>query len=451
MGYRNFKWYLLLRLALILLLSIGTMLIILETSMIFTPIALGFGLLLAIMELIYFANRKQRQVYSMLLSVKQGDFSSKKGKSKDPFYLAVKGIVDEMHELKVEAESQYRYLQTIVEHIAVGVLCFDESGEVSVVNDALKITFRMPYLSNVHQLKKIDPFLYEKILELQHGQKELFKIELAQETLNLSVQATVFKLQDETYKLVSLQNIKSELDEQELDAWEKLIRVLTHEISNSIMPIASLSKLINQILVDDRGRPRDPATLDAEEREDIRTSLTTIESRAQGMMQFVKSYRSMTLVPKPKLTNIPVKPLIDRIIELLEPDLNQLKIDVNIDPPNPEWSISADKDQVEQVLINLIVNARQALKEIDGHRLINIRLWQDERINYLMVSDNGPGIDPETLAQIFVPFYTTKKEGSGIGLSLSKQIMRHHHGRITVRSQSGSGSAFTLEFPRATS
>jgi signal transduction histidine kinase len=253
-------------------------------------------------------------------------------------------------------------------------------------------------------------------------------------------------LQETQYKLVSLQDIRSELDEREVETWQKLIQVLTHEIMNSVTPIISLSKIIRGLLAAEGDQVRDLAEIDLEDAQDMLDSIVTIESRSKGLLHFVHAYRSLTKIQQARFAPIEPPQLLKRIQTLLGPELVKRNIALHIYPIEEGIVIQADQELIEQVLINLVKNAMEGLEgRPDAKIEFKVSRSQDQR-PMIQVIDNGSGINPEYIDKIFIPFFTTKKRGSGIGLSLSRQIMRLHRGSISFHSNLGSGTVFSLIF-----
>ncbi len=294
-------------------------------------------------------------------------------------------------------------------------------------------------------IKKINEDLYELILKLSSGQNEMIKVILKGELMQLSVYASEFKLQEVPHKLVSIQDIKEELETQELESWQKLIRVLTHEIMNSVTPISSLSSAINEMMTEENGTMKSLSKIPAEDVDDMYSSLRTIEERSKGLLKFVSNYKDLTRLPQPVFKNIKLVELFDDVSSLMKKTLDKHKIGFEVFSEGPELAIYADKDMILQVLINLIVNAIDALEKKRNKkiRMTGFRLGEK---TFIQVSDNGQGIDRESIDKIFIPFFTTKKKGSGIGLNLARQIMRLHKGSIYFTSEEGKGTTFTLEF-----
>jgi signal transduction histidine kinase len=244
---------------------------------------------------------------------------------------------------------------------------------------------------------------------------------------------------------VSIQNIKEELETQELESWQKLIRVLTHEIMNSVTPISSLSSAINEMLMEEDGTMKPVSRIPADDIDDMYNSLRTIEERSRGLLKFVGNYKDLTRMPQPVFMNIRLIDLFDQVSILMKKTLDKQKITFEVYSEGPELDVYADKDMILQILINLIANARDALerKKNKKIRMTGFRLGEK---TFIQVSDNGQGIDRESIDKVFIPFFTTKKKGSGIGLSLARQIMRLHKGSIYFTTEEGKGTTFTLEF-----
>ena len=266
----------------------------------------------------------------------------------------------------------------------------------------------------------------------------MIKMTIQNRLLELSVSVADFKLREVPYKLISFQNIQKELEEKELDAWQKLIRILTHEIMNSVTPITSLASSINSLIADNS------KTLDEEEMEDIRDGIYAIQKRGEGLLHFTETYRSLTKIPPPKFQLVEAQPLLERLHILFKPVLKKYGVQLNLKLPSNMVVFIADVELIEQVIINLLKNAIEAAREVTNPT-IEIRATKtNEGKTFIEIQDNGKGIPQEVLDKIFVPFFTTKKEGSGIGLSLSRQIMRLHKGNIDVNSVIGKGTVFTL-------
>ncbi len=353
--------------------------------------------------------------------------------------------LSKLKQARKEKDSEYQFFKNIVQHVGIGLLTFKRDGSIQIMNSAAKRVLRITKADRVEDLKVVSESLVDTFLKLKTGGRELLQLKFGDETVQLSVFAIELTLRDEEVKLISMSNIQSELEEKEMEAWQNLVRVLTHEIMNSVTPISSLAGIVEEDLKARIDRPTE-LELKKEDLEDMYLSLQTISKRSAGLIKFVKEFRNLTHIPKPKLAEVNVKELLDELALLHKKELadNQITISVSVDPAN--LYVLADKTMIEQVIINLIKNAIQAFDE-QTEKQIELNGYTNEKGRTIIsVKDNGSGIDSEALEKIFIPFYSTKKTGSGIGLSLSKQIMRQHEGNITVKSELGKGTEFLLRF-----
>lgn len=355
-----------------------------------------------------------------------------------------KEIREVIKDAKIEKENQYHYLNYVVEHVGIGLLAFDDKGKVELINNAGKNLLRIPALLNIKTLDSIQKGLSESIVKMLPGQQETIVLNIDDELLHLSFKVSQFRMYDKNIKLVSFQNIKTELDEKELDSWQKLIRILNHEIMNSITPITTLSTTIKKSLTRSDTKTNSPET-NEELITDTVNGLGLIEERGKGLISFVQKYRNLSTAIKPHIEKVNVNRLISNVTTLLQPDLESENIILDVIKSANEYEIWADEKLIEQVLINLIKNSIHAMQRRKTKSLI----IATNKVNgkYIIeVSDSGKGIPAEELENVFIPFYTTKENGSGIGLSLSRQIMRLHKGSIKVSSAQNVGSTFTLTF-----
>lgn len=425
--------------------------VILEAEWVATAMILGALILFQTFDLIRYVSKTNRDLSNFLESIRHHDFtagfsSGDRGSSFEALKDSFNGIIHEFRRLEAEKESHYHYLQTVIEHIGVALICFESGGEVMLMNKAAKELLAKPYMKKIGALEKVDEKLLSVVKKLNSGERELIKLLVQGELRQVAIQATEFKLMDVSYKLLSLQDIRSELDNREVEAWQKLIRVLTHEIMNSVTPVSTLSGVLGGILSDENKAVRSPENINQEDLDDLHTGLASIESRSRGLLKFVSAYRSLLKIPKPVFREVTVADMLQRIKTLLQPDLAARDIQINLLLPREELLIQADSGLVEQVLINLIKNAMEALVEQENALIEISASRRKEHEVVIQIRDNGPGIEEEFVEQIFVPFFTTKKEGSGIGLSLSRQIMHLHKGALTMQTARGEGTVFTLFF-----
>jgi nitrogen fixation/metabolism regulation signal transduction histidine kinase len=448
MNIKNFRINIIFR---ILVLSCTVVLLfyfILNTSKIATIIVISLLVIYEIYALISYTEKTNNELSRFLNAIEYSDFSqtfskSFLGSSFRELDAAFNKVIEKFKKSRSETEEHVRYLETVVQHVGVGLIAYDQNGNIQFINNAAKRLLNVPNVRNIAAFKKVGKNFIDALFNIKAGDKIALKLTDEDDIIQLVMYATEFKLRDKRYTLVSLQNIQSELEEKETEAWQQLIRVLTHEIMNSITPISSLASTVNQMLAVNREQER---ILNEETMDDVNTAMSTIQRRSEGLIHFVDTYRNLTKIPEPNFEIFQVVQLFRRVKKLMETELKEGNVEFNMSVKPESLELTADPELIEQVIINLIINARQAL-EGNTYGKITINSYLDERGKVVIrVSDNGPGIPEETLEKIFIPFFTTKKNGSGIGLSLAKQIMRLHRGAIRVSSKPHEETSFTLRF-----
>jgi two-component system, NtrC family, nitrogen regulation sensor histidine kinase NtrY len=400
--------------------------------------------------LIEYLDRSHENIASFLDSIRFDDLSySFKTESDDP---VVQRLHKELNEamLKLrnsrrEKDSEFLFFKNIVMHVGIGLIIFKEDGKIEIFNSAARRLLKINRAENINDLKDVSETLVNVFIKLRTGGRELVRLKIGDDLFQLSIYAIELTLRGENVKLISIQNIQSELEEKEMEAWQNLVRVLTHEIMNSVTPISSLAGIVEEELRQHMQLQED-AQLTRDQMNDIHLSLQTISKRSEGLIHFVKEFRSLTSIPKPRQIQIEVKTLLEELTMLHRKELMEKSIHLNISVYPDDLTISADKNMIEQVIINLIKNAIQAFEEQEEKRIELKASLNEKSRPIISVKDNGTGIDPEAMEKIFIPFFTTKKTGSGIGLSLSRQIMRQHQGTLTVKSTVGKGTEFFMRF-----
>ncbi|MCK5372346.1 MAG: GHKL domain-containing protein [Cyclobacteriaceae bacterium] len=411
-----------------------------------TRFSLGVLWIFQIVLLIIYVNKTNRDLLLFLRSFEFQDdtltFNKNKKLPFKPLYSEFNRIIENFRKVKLEKEMEQQYFQYSIKHVDTGLISIDEQGKVELFNEAAKRLLHLEYVQNIHGFNRIKEGLADQFRNLTPGKQDMVKLVREHEILSLSIRAAEFKLQEKHIKLISLQNIKNELDEQELDSWQKLIRVLTHEIINSVSPITLLSSTLVKMFEED-GKPKKLTDLEEGQIENALKGLQAISKRSKGLSRFVDSYKSLSKIPEPVIGSVSVNELFEHILTLMKKDIESHDIQIfsNVKPIDLE--INADEKLIEQVLINLLKNAIEAGKDEDDFK-IELSGYEERGNVKIEVSDNGPGISSEVIDNIFVPFFTTKKEGSGIGLSLSKQILRRHGGNIEVVSKEDVGATFTV-------
>lgn len=450
MLYKSFRFNCIIR-VIFLGTTLGLFFYLLFQSTLYTAIFIsGLLILYQTYTLIHYVEKTNRDLTRFFQSIKYADFSqsfkgSGFGSSFDELRAAFAEVSNAFRKARAEKEEHYRYLQTVVQHVAVGLIAFRPDGDVELINNAAKRLLKVPRLKNIKSLEFLSKNLVKTLFGLKPRENALVKVEAENELLHLALYATEFKLRGEKFTLVSLQNIHSELEEKEMEAWQKIIRVLTHEIMNSITPIASLTSTIHELIREAYGKKTAEKKADIEALNDIQQALQTIQKRSQGLLHFVDAYRNLTMIPKPNFQVFPIKDLFNRVEQLMQANIADTGavFKVQIEPQTLE--LVADPGLIEQVLINLLLNALQSMEAQENVR-IELKACLDKGKVMIQVTDNGPGISEENLEKIFIPFFSTKEGGSGIGLSLSRQIMRLHRGTISVHSEPKVQTAFTLIF-----
>lgn len=402
---------------------------------------------IAIYQLFHIINKTNHDLTQFLSGILYNDFESSyqqrlhNGEAKQ-LYQMFNVITDKFRELRMQKEFQHQYLQAIIAQVDTGVICFDNKGNTLMMNPALKNLLHKSHFPTLKSVEAFNPILYQCFQEIRPQEERILKLDVDTERLILHIRQRILKMQDTTYLLYSVQDISRQMDQQEVSAWEKLIRVLTHEIMNSITPITSLSSSMRQLV-------EHAETLEGEDLQDVKDSIRAIENRSKGLMSFTRAYRQLTSVQKVHSETIKLHEWLQEINVLLKTEMVQKGISFKVQAVDQGTVLEIDQELLSRVLINLLKNAMEAVAERAGNKEITVSSTIEASGNIaISVADNGMGIAPEDLTNIFVPFYTTKKNGTGIGLSLSRKIVHAHKGRLTVWSKVGEGTVFTIVLPK---
>ncbi|QCR22436.1 PAS domain-containing sensor histidine kinase [Pontibacter sp. SGAir0037] len=451
MRFKNYRLQLLLRVGLL------AITIFVFSRLNFSPdyrgtyIGLALLVLLQVILLIRYHERINKQLSKFLNSIKYDDFTeqfsqSSEGRVQAELAGKLNEVMQKFREVRAEKEAHLHYFEVIVQHIGIGIISYKSDGSILLMNNAAKKLLQVGQAQQLTELEQENQSLTLVLQELHHGDKSLVQVRKGGEQINLSVHVIELSVLGDQIRLASLQNIQNELEEKEMEAWHTLIKVLTHEIMNSVTPIASLSASAGEEVDAFTDTEAEEVTILKEELAEIRRCLHTISRRSDGLIRFVNDFRNLTTIATPKQSLFNVADLLQETKMLLREQLAEKQVTLVVKVPSQHLLLSADRAMIEQVLINLVKNAAEAVKEQENG-LITITAFHDERsrIN-IAIADNGSGMTPEAMSKIFVPFFTTKKTGSGIGLSLSRQIMRLHKGSISVQSELGQGTKFILKF-----
>ncbi len=450
MYYRHFTIGIIIRVSLLLVNLIGIAIIFGRADLFFNHIILFIILIGLTFELIRFVNKTNRDLAKWISSIKNSDFtihfsSGKNNRSFHELHAAFKEIIDSYKQAKIEKEVQFQYLRQIVKHISAGIISLEEEDKITLINqpamDILKIS-RYSYWRNIRLANQV---FVQQVEQIQEGESKLLEVPVQNEIRRLSVQVNYMILLKKKYKIITFHDIENEINRNEIEAWTKLIRILTHEIMNSVTPIASLTETMLMLIENGAGNIKNTQEINNENLEDLAFSLKTIQKRSDGLLRFVEDYRKLTRIPPPNVEVIHIKDLFRTIGQLMRGEMQKHHITFQMNIHEYNMRIKGDFKLLEQVLINLLTNSLHAVTEArNPHIYLTAYLENNRKV--IEVSDNGTGIDVDKLDKIFIPFFSTKANGSGIGLSLSKHIMSLHNGNIKAVSQKGIKTSFYLLF-----
>lgn len=447
MTFKKYDWSLLIRIALLFATMSGAAFLLSKGLFLVMAVVLAI-IVLQVIDLYRFTNKSKEELEQFVESVHYRDFSRHFDEKNAPVAVQPmrKGFNEINSTFKIiskERETQYQYLQKILELVDTGILSYDnKDGDVMWMNESLKLLLNIPYLKTIHSLEKRDEALYKEIMDLKPGESKVLTITADKNMLKVLLSATAFQTESKVYKLIAFQNINEALDETESKAWQKLLSVMTHEIMNSVAPISSLAETLkNRLQSSLKDLNNNSGSLD-----DLELGIDTIKRRSEGLLKFAETYRNLNKITNPNLKKIYVRDMFENLHRLMQPTFEQKNIELEVILKDPDLTLEADTDLIEQVLINLILNAADAVKEITNPRILLSAYITTSNKVVIKVADNGIGISADLMEKIFIPFFSTRKTGSGIGLSLCKQIMMLHKGNIKVQSVAGEGTAFLLLF-----
>ncbi|MEP2671596.1 MAG: ATP-binding protein [Cyclobacteriaceae bacterium] len=452
MFYKKFTFLIVVRIILLLVNVIILSIIFGDTRLFFNQIILFIILIIQIGELVRFVNHTNRELARLFLAIRHSDFSitfkePPLGKSFKDLQHSMREIVQAYKDVKIEKEAQYQFLQMLVRQLQFGIISIENKSSITIINPMAEQLAGIPGAKNWKLVQQLNPEFAERMDALGDNAKTLMQFTVNGEKKTFAVDIRTPIILDKPHKLITFQDINSEIEQKEIEAWHKLIRILTHEIMNSVTPIASLTETMQTVLEDREGKQKQPHEIQEETIQDIRFSLKTIHKRSEGLLSFVDTYRKLTKVPQPSIEPVAVREMLDEILQLMQQHTDGVKpIEFTVNVVPPDLIVHADPKLIEQVIINLVTNSIQAINGRDGK--ITLKGYEKDNRIIIEVEDNGKGIPEKELNEIFIPFFSTKKEGSGIGLSLSKQIMSLHGGTIKVNSVAGKGTSFFLSFKR---
>ena len=410
----------------------------------------GLGTLLFGIHLIYYMNAINRELRFYFDAIRNGDTNLQmkeqvKTRSLKELHRSMNRVKEHIATIKRQNESKERFFNELLRGSASGLMAIDASGYVELANDSALQMLGLPVITHIKLLQQHNGELYKLIVSLPPGESKTLKMAIHGGIKQLAFKASVFKYDEKNYKLFSINDIKAQLEESEMVTWQKMIRVLTHEIMNSVAPITSLGNSLKRFLILN-GDSKLPEQITSGDIGGMLQGLEVIEERGQGLLDFVDDYRTLTKLPKPRFAKVDTTKWIQKIGLLVAPRLEAEHIHFRTESSYTHKSFSGDEKLLSQVLINLIYNAIEAMQETQNKQLtLKVTDYEGGSLS-IGVTDNGKGITADCLDQVFLPFYTTKREGSGIGLSLSKQIMHMHKGTLEVYSVPHEQTTFQMRF-----
>lgn len=446
MGFNRFRLYVLLRVVILFITVTAFVYLIFFDEKYVTTVVTGFMIIFEVFELFNYIESTNKKLRRFFDAIKYNDFNmsfthdNKLGKTFKELNLAFKEVIDAILVERQKREEFFQELQVIIENIASGIISIAPDGQIKLINKSALKLLGIEHSKHSLQLNVKLPALKDILDAVGNANRTAYKSSDGKE---LAIIRTVYKLGEDRYQLLALQDIKAELQAKELEAWQNLTKVLRHEIMNSIAPISSLTSTLQEVIKEDIQRSDDVNTISQESLEDLEEGLATISGRSDGLINFINAYRDYTNLPEANLEEADLNEVVASAVQLMKNDFEQGQL--HLERYESNANIKIDEQLIEQVLINLVKNAKEAIKGVkDGQ--VNVQVLNVNGRLSVAVNDNGSGITEEAKQKIFMPFYSTKNRGSGIGLSLSKQIMQLHGGDIILSSEIGKGATLTLVF-----
>lgn len=435
---KRFYTFRIVLLALLLIgLSVGTVLFY-QHQLYFCLMFALLGIVVVIVLLCYMQHRSVNLILRMVESLRYNDFSlsfstERKNELESTLRKEINEVVANFRQQLAFHQEQYQYYGTLLDTVDCCLVVVDKDLQVQWMNKSAIHELTGYQIHSLEELDELNEGVSRQIVSLIPGEVKVVRLHKGDLIQEMAVTATVYATATDNLRLINLKNIRSVLEENELEAWQKLVRVLTHEIMNSITPISSLSETLVERM--------DKVDKDEHDEEMIRKGMLTISRRSKGLLDFVMNYRQLSRIPSPVMTPVRVGDMMDSIRGLFSNDAILFQVE------DENRILNIDRSQIEQVIINLLKNAKEACEgKTHPEIIVSTHYSTKQKIFQLEVTDNGYGILPEVQDKVFIPFFTTKRNGSGIGLSLCRQIMSLHGGSISMKSEVDQGTSFVLKF-----
>ena len=401
-------------------------------------------------ELIKFVSKTNAELVRFLDAARYGDFSQRfdfknLGTGFEELANTFTAILTRLQSERNSQEQSLRHLKAVIEHVPAPLISIDNNHKVTLWNNSARRLFGTHPVVNTNDLSYFGNHFPQQLISMTAGDRKLIHIDIDGLEHQLSAQATEIKMPDSSELLISLQDIQSELVNAQLEAWQDLVSVLTHEIMNSITPITSLANTASDLITDVTQQIETNAELQ-EDLSDVSDAINTVAKRSDSLMNFVTTYRRLTRLPTPNKVSIKVNELINNVVKIACHTWPEASINLHMNIIPQSLDIQVDEDMMAQVLINLLKNAEHALSE-SSTKEVTIASFINKRGNPVIeITDSGCGMNSDAEKNAFVPFYTTKRDGSGVGLALTKQVMLAHGGQVALKTELNNGSTFSLIF-----
>jgi signal transduction histidine kinase len=453
MGSSSYIVKIIFRLILIFLAMLALAVMIGQEARLFSVLGVSLLLFTLVVELFHKILRTNRILESLLESIRHGDYSKtildkSGGLGFSELAESAQQIIRAIASARIEKETQYQYLQTILENIHTAVITLDDQHQPELVNPLALYTLGLYNTKKPtwEQIEKAVPPFARTVKGLGESGRGMTRLSGTPAGKELLILVNTLKIGGRKVKILTFQDIEPEIEQKELESWQTISRIMAHEIMNSLTPLSSLTETGIMMLQED-GHSKDIASLSQGTIDKLHQALRIIADRNKALCQFIGNYRQLSRLPLPEKESFRVSDLLEEIRELYGAALAEKGIGFTVHPgATARYTINGDQGQLKQVLINLVKNGVEAVKDTPDPVLgIAVKRVLDRLL--VEISDNGPGIPPELLDKIFVPFFSTKPEGSGIGLSLSRQIIRNHGGQLSVISGPGKGTRFRVLLP----
>ena len=447
----RFTIYIIIRVILLVLMSLLFGMIFPKPEYFFSQLIVGSIIFLLMIEMIRFARRSSKELTRFIMAIKYGDVSvnfsdDKLGRDFRDLAGSFREVITAFNKVKIEKESQFMLLQAIIDKISFGIIAFNEDSEVLLINQSAIDFLNIERTKDWNYIKKQNKDFTTQVEDMVENGRKLVELGNESGTQQLSVYNHTLILLEKYCRVITFYYIQDEIEQKEIEAWYKLIRILTHEIMNSATPLTSLTDTILMLIEKQNGQQKNPEEITKDNIKDIRSSVYTIKNRTEGILKFVDAYRKLTDIPHPEFSEVSLKDLCNSVISLLTADFENRKISLSLNVIPEDLTLYCDRQLMSQVLINLLTNSMYALEDRPGARIEVICSENDSRIT-IEVQDNGKGINQENRKKIFIPFFSTRDTGSGIGLSFSKFVIFQHGGRVKVESEIDKGTVFTIDLP----